>query len=429
MPDRKILLVTDNRFWRASMGSHVRILTLYKYYKKKGFEVLVFFVGQLYEPDTRVLKAKFGDMALVNFQNSGSYLPFLPRVLFSLSENLKGLLPLGFKTIIKGKLKNNYALNVKDNSYNQVDSHKFNEPTLADFVRDDYQQLFKYVVDQFSPDVIQVEYLRLSYLLDSLSETQRQNVVKVIDTHDVMHLRKDSFNKRGKAHDINISQEQERVLLSRFDYILAIQNIDKFEFEKMVPDTNVLLVMHPFQITEKNFRTSKVINITYIGASMEPNIDALKGFIKNVWPTVLSECENQVKLNVYGNICADIKQADHTLNIELHGFVEQIDDVYRDTDIVINPVMYGGGLKIKNVEALCNSLPLVTTSVGAEGMEDNAGVACLICDDYQDMAKNIISLINSPDKRTELSKSAFEYAYRHFREEVVYNDLYQVLAK
>jgi len=428
MPGKKILLVTDNRFWRGSLGSHSRILALYEYYIKKEFNVLVLFVGYLYEPDTVILDAKFSDMELVNFENGSSYIPLWHRLYYVITQRAVKLLPNRVKHLIKSWVSGSQSLTV--NAVNsQVDvPSKFDEPTLSDFVRDDYQLLFKHVVNQYWPDVIQVEYVRLAYLVDQLSEIQKEKIVKVIDTHDVMYLRKRGFNEMGRAHDINISPQQEGAQLSKFDFVLAIQNKDKFEFEKLVPGLTVLLVMHPFKMNKKEARIGDVINVTYIGSSMEPNVDGIEGFIKNAWPAVQDQCGSQAKLNIYGNICEALGKFGDEVNIKLHGFVDQIDDVYREADIAINPVMYGGGLKIKTVEALCYSLPLVTTPAGALGIEDKSGKAFIVCDHHKDMASKLISLIESSEKRTEYSNRSYTFAYEHFREEVVFRDLIQVLS-
>ena len=109
--------------------------------------------------------------------------------------------------------------------------------------------------------------------------------------------------------------------------------------------------------------------------------------------------------------------------MEFKGFSNSIDEIYDNGDIVISPVFFGGGLKIKNIEALCHSKPLVTTTFGAIGIENGINKAFLVCDSAESMIKDISLLIESHEKRTELANAAYEFSKRTFREETIYREL------
>ena len=122
-----------------------------------------------------------------------------------------------------------------------------------------------------------------------------------------------------------------------------------------------------------------------------------------------------------------LKLADNS-GVTLHGIVDDLDEIYRRIDIVINPVRVGSGLKIKNVEALANGLPLVTTSHGAEGMEDGAGTAFLVADTPQDFAEHINQLLASQETRQALGEQAYAYAEENFSEDGCFQELMAELA-
>ena len=102
-------------------------------------------------------------------------------------------------------------------------------------------------------------------------------------------------------------------------------------------------------------------------------------------------------------------------------------EAYCDADIVINPVFLGGGLKIKNVEALCYGKPLVTTTVGAEGLEQGIDKAFFVCDSAENMVAKLSELIEKPQLRLDISQKAHEFARENFDEDRVYQDLYAEL--
>ena len=80
------------------------------------------------------------------------------------------------------------------------------------------------------------------------------------------------------------------------------------------------------------------------------------------------------------------------------GYIKsKIDDLNvlygRKADLIINPVQLGGGLKIKNVEALANGLPLITTPEGANGLEDGINNAFLLANTTEEWIESIIAVM------------------------------------
>jgi glycosyltransferase involved in cell wall biosynthesis len=103
--------------------------------------------------------------------------------------------------------------------------------------------------------------------------------------------------------------------------------------------------------------------------------------------------------------------------------VTDIASAYREADIAINPVTFGGGLKIKTVEALAFAKPLVTTPVGACGLEDGANRAFVVCTAPHEISKALIRLVAKPAERHALARAAHDYATRKFNEEAAYGEL------
>ena len=109
--------------------------------------------------------------------------------------------------------------------------------------------------------------------------------------------------------------------------------------------------------------------------------------------------------------------------VNLQGYIDNLEDAYKENHIIINPVFFGSGLKIKNVEALCYGKPLVTTSVGAQGIEEGSNNAFMLCDKYEDMYHCICSLIENEELRNNLSEKAYQFALKNFTEEASYKQL------
>ena len=145
-------------------------------------------------------------------------------------------------------------------------------------------------------------------------------------------------------------------------------------------------------------------------ASKNPiNTNGLSFFLQEVLPKVQNQLPS-VKLVLAGSICEVID--DSPKHYTKLGKVEDLGEAYQEADLVINPVCFGTGLKIKNIEALGYSMPLVTTPIGAEGMEEGAGKAFRVAESPDQFANDIIEILMNPDLYQQLSNNAYEFAHQ-----------------
>jgi glycosyltransferase involved in cell wall biosynthesis len=101
-------------------------------------------------------------------------------------------------------------------------------------------------------------------------------------------------------------------------------------------------------------------------------------------------------------------------NVLFLGFVDSLADFYAQCSVVVAPLLSGGGVKIKVAEALSYGKAVVTTSVGAEGMELEDGKDIQIADSADEFAHRILDLIRDPSRRQRVEASARNVAIRAF---------------
>lgn len=129
------------------------------------------------------------------------------------------------------------------------------------------------------------------------------------------------------------------------------------------------------------------------GFAHPPNADAVLWFAKEVFPKI----REQIKVNFYivgSKVTDEIKALEQPGNgIIVKGFVseEELADLYRNCRIVVVPLRYGAGVKGKVVEAIYNGAPIVTTSVGSEGIPDVEKVL-LVKDQPDEFAETVVEL-------------------------------------
>ena len=118
-------------------------------------------------------------------------------------------------------------------------------------------------------------------------------------------------------------------------------------------------------------------------------------FIQEVWPKVRQR-DSEIKLDIVGgNPDERIVQACQLQNnIRLLGFVDDLEQCFVDSRVFIAPLRFGSGIKVKVLNSMCRGLPIVTTSVGAEGIAVKNMVHMVIADTVEGYFDGIIQLMN-----------------------------------
>jgi glycosyltransferase involved in cell wall biosynthesis len=167
----------------------------------------------------------------------------------------------------------------------------------------------------------------------------------------------------------------------------------------------------------RQLRSDEKLNLVYFGSFGDQNVDAINWFVGEVWLTGLAD---RFVLSVYGSVCDGLTT--RVPGVRLCGGIANIENVYSDADIAINPVRFGSGLKIKNIEALAFGVPLVTTSVGAEGLEEGEGTFFL-CGDSPDDFKRQLSRLVDTETRRSFSEKALAFVDQNLTPEACFGPI------
>ncbi len=148
------------------------------------------------------------------------------------------------------------------------------------------------------------------------------------------------------------------------------------------------------------------------GFAHPPNKDGLLWFTDRIWPSVRMYLGKQAKLYVVGSNADDEIMAleSEEKGISIRGFVseEELNKLYDHVKMVAVPLRYGAGVKGKTIEALYYGCPVITTSVGAEGIPQ-ADEVMVIENGEQEFAEKIVSLYNDFEKLEEMSMKSLDY--------------------
>ena len=150
-------------------------------------------------------------------------------------------------------------------------------------------------------------------------------------------------------------------------------------------------------------------DLLFIGGFLhDPNIDAVRYFAREVLPLVTEEID--VRLWVIGQDPPDEIRALQSASVVVTGHVPDVEHHLGRARVFVSPVRYGAGMKGKNVHAMAHGLPLVTTTIGAEGMDLVDGQHALVRDGAEAFAAGVVALYRDPALWTRLATSSREVA-------------------
>lgn len=297
---------------------------------------------------------------------------------------------------------------------NLSQTEKHSHPTVNKLSPVALSNLTHKLCEQIRPIAVIAEYI---FSAPCLAFVQK-GVLKIIDTHDVYSLR--------KPEEIHYcSSELERELLLYADVIMAIQSDETRIFTELVPERKSITVGVDIEVvhasTDANVQNTTIL---LVGSDNDANIDGLHQFFCYSWPRIRTVCQS-ARLRIIGKVGNNFSCVDD--RIERAGWVMNLDEEYARAAVVINPTVYGTGLKIKTVEALCHAKALVATSNSVAGLPVVENPPCLVSDDWNEFANHVISLVNDSAMREGLQERAACYAQEMFSPERVYAELAEVM--
>jgi len=160
----------------------------------------------------------------------------------------------------------------------------------------------------------------------------------------------------------------------------------------------------------------------------EANVDGIRFYIEEVWPLVRAKVPN-VQLRVVGkNPPASLVQR-NVQGVTFTGFVDDVRDHVRDAQAFVIPLRVGGGTRIKAFEAMAMGLPVVSTTIGIEGLDVDDGTHFLRADGAEALAGATLKLIADGTLRLKLSRAARELVEARFGHRVAADVFGQILVE
>jgi glycosyltransferase involved in cell wall biosynthesis len=223
-----------------------------------------------------------------------------------------------------------------------------------------------------------------------------------------------SANARYLTERIN---REEAIYLNTFDSVIVLSEVDQKSLKDFCPslEINVSPCPTPEEPMPVALRFEKPVRSFVFVASEahHPNVEGLRWFMKDVWPEIKGRLP-EASIEVIGKWSqrAQATMPNHG-DIRFAGFVEDLGKALQNK-IMIVPVWIGSGIRTKILAAWSSSCPVVTTTVGVEGLPGNSGEHFIVADNAAAFASACIELSQNVDKTNRITANGLDLVQKNY---------------
>jgi len=289
-----------------------------------------------------------------------------------------------------------------------------------------FREKLEHILKDFKPDAVQLESIFLATYLPYIR--QYCKAATVLRLHNVEYqvwerlaAQVRSLPKRGYLKNLSkrIKYFEEKAW-TEFDILLPITWVDAEVVKQS--GTGAEIIVAPFGIDTNKKQLNKVEEKWegyHIGAmDWLPNAEAMAWFLKDVWPMLHKEVP-AFRFHFAGRkMPGSFKQM--TLpGVNCAGEVPDAEAFIADKKVLIVPLMSGGGIRVKILEAMANGKIVISTSVGMQGIHAKAGVHYLQAEDARTFTEAVKWVMNNKAKALQIAEMAAKLVAEEYSQPVI----------
>jgi O-antigen biosynthesis protein len=269
-------------------------------------------------------------------------------------------------------------------------------------------ETIEYFLERYDYDIVQVEYTHMAHYMPPPAN----RMIRVLVEHDVsfVSLSRSRALLSGAAAKLANLYDWMRLLryeisaVENAEIVVVMSEHDKAELGKFADTHSIHAIPNGVdcsQFSPQNDQREPG-SILFVGFFRhEPNVQAVDYFCRDVLPLIRKD-RPDVRLQIVGaSPPVKIQQLANEPGIDVLGKVDDISAYYRKCAVFVAPILKGSGTRLKILEAMASGSPVVSTTVGAEGLDVRDGKHLLIGDTPEAMADAVKTLLSNQ----ELTKS------------------------
>ena len=287
----------------------------------------------------------------------------------------------------------------------------------------DFEKKIIETLKEYSFDIVQLEGLFMGVYIPAIKKYSNAKIV--LRAHNVEHFiwRRHIAHEKLSTKKLYLTLQNKRLkkfelkVISQVDAIVPITKTDEEEFKKLGFKKPIFTCITGVDV--KSYQTKLNLNekaktIFYFG-SMDwlPNQEAATWFLDNCWETV-HKAVPEAKLIIAGRGMPLEFFHITRPNVLIVENVENGKAFFQQHQVMIVPLWSGSGLRIKIIEGMAYGKAIISTSIGAEGINYTDRRNIMIADNAADFSNAVITLLTENTKRTEIERNAAEFATAEF---------------
>jgi glycosyltransferase involved in cell wall biosynthesis len=216
-----------------------------------------------------------------------------------------------------------------------------------------------------------------------------------------------------------VARGGERRYAPKLENIVTVSSLDAGYFRDLAPRSRIWSIPNGIlgkDVLPPSLQVSEDSRVMIFTGDMsyKPNIDAMLWFTKEILPLVLEELPD-ARLKIVGrDPVPEIERLIHEPNIDVKGYVPDLAEAIAASGLYILPMRLGSGIRSKLFDVFPVGKAIVTTTVGAEGLELYHDQNCLIADSVNNFAGACVRLLKREDERRRLGKAACQLAFETY---------------
>ena len=251
-----------------------------------------------------------------------------------------------------------------------------------------------------------------------------------VDLHFLREERRAEVEKSPSARKAAQRYRELELLLARTcDATITVTEAEKTRLEQEVSGLRAHVIPNIHEVGRSGRPFCERQGLLFIGSFLHPpNQDAVTYFVRDVFPLIRREVPD-VPLFIVGSDPNEDVKALASGGVVVTGWVPDVAPYLESARVFVAPLRYGAGLKGKIGQSMGFGLPVVTTSIGAEGMEVADGREVLITDDPAEFADKVVRLLREEELWAEVSENAMGYIAANYAPEVVLAKMKEILSQ
>ncbi len=294
--------------------------------------------------------------------------------------------------------------------------------SLDEFYCVEFEHTLQWMVDKHDIDIVQYEYTQMAQYIKNFPRAKT-----VLTEHDVTFV-----TRYRHFRLVPLSWEKVRAFMRwatmfvweldicrKFDLVCTVSTKEKEllqSYDKRLRVTDSAPTGTDTEFYNPSLRTAVEPNsLLFVGFFKHmPNVEGILYFLREVYP-LIKQRKPEVRVYIVGaSPPTEVLEFKQDPSIIVTGFVDDLRDYYARAQVFIVPILRGAGVRVKIYEAMAAGIPIVSTGLGAEGIEVTDGKDLYLADTPQEFATKVLALLEDQQLQREMAAKARELVVKNY---------------